>query len=371
MTTYKTMQIWVKNGHRIHPYFTEMCQNAKKLYNSTHFYIRQIFTGLTQEKELHSLQTGVLDTLQKHFPRMNDNQLLAYQKKLAKEKAKPVEKQKEIKCNLFKGPSKEKPCVDYNLLDALFKSMALHDYRSMPTQSSQGIMKIVFQNWKSFYASLKEYKMNPTKFKARPRIPGYSRAKEKEVSFSNQDCVIKENKFLKFPKTKERLNIGKLGFTEGKLKQVRVIPKYGHYVVELIFEVRTEQGMKPTKKRFMSVDFGIDNVATIVTNTGRIPVLVKGKNIKSVNQRYNQLKAHFIGILRQGKNPNEGPFTSKQLEQINKKRFNQIKDLFHCLAPAPSDYRDFPHLRTISQHRLTSVLRVSFISYGLVQSVRR
>jgi putative transposase len=182
-------------------------------------------------------------------------------------------------------------------------------------------MKTVFQNWKSFYASLKEYKMSPTKFKARPRIPGYSRSKEKEVLFSNQDCVIKENKFLKFPKTKERLNIGKLGFTEGRLKQVRVIPKYGHYVVELIFDVRSEQKMKPMKKRFMSVDFGMDNVATIVTNTGRRPVLVKGKNIKSVNQRYNQLKAHFMGVLRQGKKTNEGPFTSKRLEQINQKRW--------------------------------------------------
>ncbi|OLO28586.1 transposase [Alkalihalophilus pseudofirmus] len=276
MITYKTMQIWVKKGHRMHPYFTEMCQNAKNMYNSTNFYIRQIFTGLTQEKELHPLQTEVLNTLQKHLPRMNDNQLLAYQKKIAKEKAKPVQKQKEVKCNLFEKPSKEKPYVDYHLLDALFKSISLNDYRSLPTQSSQGIMKTVFQNWKSFYASLKEYKMNPTKFKARPRIPGYSRSKEKEVLFSNQDCVIKENKFLKFPKTKE-----------------------------------------------------IDNVATIVTNTGRIPVLMKGKNIKSVNQRYNQLRAHFMGILRQGKNTNEGPFTSKRLEQINRKRFNQIKDLFH------------------------------------------
>ena len=33
----------------------------------------------------------------------------------------------------------------------------------------------------------------------------------KEVEFTNQDCVIKENKYLKFPKTKEKLNIGKLG----------------------------------------------------------------------------------------------------------------------------------------------------------------
>jgi putative transposase len=326
---YKTMQIWVKKGHRMHSYFQEMCQNAKNMHNTTNFYIRQVFTGLTQEKKLQTLQKEVLNSIQKHLPKINDNQLLVYQKKAAKEKAKPIEKRKEIKCNLFDEPSKENPYVDYNFLDALFKSMTQSDYRSLPTQSSQGIMKTVFQNWKSFYASLREYKVAPSKFKARPRIPGYSRSKEKEISFSNQDCVIKEDTFLKFPKTKERLNIGKLGYTEGKLKQVRVNPKYGHYVVEIIFEVPSIQEMKESKKRFMSVDLGNDNIATIVTNTGRRPVLVKGKNIKSINQRYNQLKAHYTGILRHGKNTGEGPFTSKRLEKINQKRFNQIKDLFH------------------------------------------
>jgi putative transposase len=336
MTNYKTMQVWVKKGHRMYEYFQEMCQNAKNMHNTTNFYIRQVYTGLTQEKELQPLQKDVLDTVKKYLPRMNDNQFLAYQKKLEMEKIKPIEKRKEIKCNLFDEPSKEKPYVDYNFLDSFFKIMIQQDYRALPTQSSQSIMKTVFQNWKSFYASLREYKTNPSKFKARPGIPNYCRSKEKGISFSNQDCVIKEGRFLKFPKTKKQLNIGKLGFTEGKLgftegklKQVRVNPKYGHYVVEMIFDVPSEQTQKESQNRFMSIDLGIENIATIVTNTGRRPVLVKGKNIKSINQRYNQLKSHFQGILRHGKNQKEGQFTSKRLEKINLKRFNQIKDLFH------------------------------------------
>lgn len=328
MVHYNTMQIWVKKGHRMHSYFQEMCQNAKNMYNTTNFYIRQVYTGLTQEKELQPLQKEVLNTIQNHLPKINENQRLAYHKKVTKEKTKPIDKRKEIKCYLFDGPSKEKPYVNYSFLDALFKSAKQQDYRSLPTQSSQGIMKTVFQNWTSFYGSLREYKRDPSKFKARPRIPGYSRANEKEISFTNQDCVIK-GKFLKFPKTKEQLNIGKLGYTEGDLKQVRVCPKYGHYVVEMIFAVSSIQEMKETKNRFMSIDLGIDNMATIVTNTGRSPVLVKGKNIKSINQRYNQLKALYYGILRQGKNTNEGPFTSKRLEKIHNRRFHQIKDLFH------------------------------------------
>ena len=329
MNTYHTMQIRVKKGHRLYGYFNEMCHHAKNMSNTTNFYIRQVFTGLTQEKALEPLQKEVLDTIETHLPQMNDRQQLSYERRLAKEKEKAVEDQKEIKCNVFEAPSKDKPYVDYHFLDALFKSMVQQDYRALPTQTSQGVMKTVFQNWKSFYGSLRAYRENPGKFKARPKIPKYCRRLKKEVSFSNQDCVIKENKFLKFPKTKTLLNIGKLGFTEGELKQVRVIPKHGHYVVELIFEGSLAPKIPKANRRYLSVDLGIDNLATIVTNTGSRPVLVKGKNIKAVNQRFNQLKAHYTGILRQGKHPQEGPFTSKRLEKISNKRFYQIKDLFH------------------------------------------
>ena len=138
-------------------------------------------------------------------------------------------------------------------------------------------MKIVFDNWKSFFASLKDYKVNPSKYKGRPRIPKYSRSMEKEVVFSNQDCVIKNNKFLKFPKTKDQLNIGKLGFSEGKLKQVRVIPKYKEYVVELVMDVPLEPKEYEDNGRYMSIDMGIDNLATIVTNTGQRPYTCKGQ----------------------------------------------------------------------------------------------
>ena len=211
---YKTHQIWIKKGHRMYGYFQTMTQNAKNMYNTTNFYIRQVYTSLTVEKQLQPLQKEVLNIIHNKLDKMNEVQWIAYQKSMEKQQAKPKEKRKEITCNLFEKPSRENPYVDYHFLDSLFKVMAQKDYRSLPTQSSQGVMKMVFQNWKSFYASLKDYKQNPLKYKGKPRIPKYIRSMEKEVVFTNQDCVIKNNKFLKFPKTKEQLNIGKLGIVK-------------------------------------------------------------------------------------------------------------------------------------------------------------
>lgn len=39
MPAYKSIQIWVKKGHRMHDYFQKMCQYAKNLHNMTNFYI--------------------------------------------------------------------------------------------------------------------------------------------------------------------------------------------------------------------------------------------------------------------------------------------------------------------------------------------
>jgi putative transposase len=345
---YSTQQIWVKPGHRMYTYFLMMCENSKNLYNTTNFYIRQVYSALKSEKELHSLQKEVLDTLEKNIDLMNEVQQNAYQKALIKEMKKPIEKRKEARLNLFSLPDSSNPHVDYNFLDCLFKVLNQSDYKSLPAQSSQSTMKLVFQNWKSFFASLKEYYEKPSKFLGKPRIPRYSRSAVKEVEFTNQDCVIKESKYLKFPKTKERLNIGKLGVTNNKLKNVRVIPQYNQFVVELVFEKPKKEQVKQTSKhRIMSIDLGVDNLATITTNTGMAPFLLKGGNVKSVNQYYNKMKAHFYGILRQGKSQKEGLFSSKRLVKLDAVRYRKLKDLFHKASFFMSELASFEEIDTI------------------------
>ncbi|WP_245596758.1 RNA-guided endonuclease InsQ/TnpB family protein [Shimazuella kribbensis] len=313
----------------MYAYFQEMGQNAKKMYNTTNFYIRQVYTAHTQEKKLQPLQREVLETIKHKLDQMNEVRLAAYQKRMDREKTKPVEQRKEGTCNLFQLPSKDNPYMDYPFLDSLFKAMAQNDYRSLPTQTSQWVIKTVFQNWKSYFGSLQTYKQDPSVFRGRPKIPKYSDSPQKEVLFTNQDCVVKENKFLKFPKTKKRLNIGKLGVTKGKLKQVRIIPKYGQFILEIVVEVSLELPKRTETNHLMAIDLGIENLATMVTNTGSAPLLVKGKHVKSINQYYNKRKAYYVSRLRQGKHPSEGSFISKRLERIHQKRQQKLKDIFH------------------------------------------
>ena len=328
--SYNTQQILIKPKHELFDYFQTSCENSKNLANTTNFYIRQVFTGLTTTKALQPLQQEVLVKLNDNIDNINYRQQEAHNKRLLNELKKPKNKQKSVKLNLFKLPDDKSPYINFNLLDALFKELKQDDYRSLPTQASQGIMRSVFNDWISFYAGLKDWKSNPSKYRGKPKIPGYIKTATKEIFFTNQDCVIKNNRTLKFPKTKIQLIIGKLGATNQKLKMVRVIPKYGEFVVELVFENNNKSELvSETPKRVLAIDLGIDNLATITTNTKMKPVLLKGKNIKSVNQYYNKTRAHYIGILRQGMNPKEGQQSSKRLINLDALRHRKLNDLFH------------------------------------------
>jgi putative transposase len=47
------------------------------------------------------------------------------------------------------------------------------DYKALPAQTSQQIIKLLYKNWKSFFASVKEYRKNPSKFLGQPKLPKY------------------------------------------------------------------------------------------------------------------------------------------------------------------------------------------------------
>ncbi|PGY06639.1 transposase, partial [Bacillus sp. AFS031507] len=74
---------------------------------------------------------------------------------------------------------------------------------------------------------------------------------------------------------------------------------------------------------------GVDNLATIIDNTGLKPLLIKGKWLKSINQYYNKLRAKYMSILRNGKGPKEGKFTSTRLTSLDRKRNNRVMDFLH------------------------------------------
>jgi putative transposase len=105
---------------------------------------------------------------------------------------------------------------------------------------------------------------------------------------------------LRFPKTKFKLNVSKLGsLKDSTLKEVRVKPHHNIFTIELILDViKTVIELKEISTNIIGIDLGINNFATITNNAGKQPFVINGKSINSMNQYYNKQKAYLTAVLR-------------------------------------------------------------------------
>ena len=337
---YRTEQFLIKSGHPLNKYFMDMMYSSNNLYNVTNFHLRQLWTGLKVEegKSIHPLQQEVIDLFKSTIPNINKNNTEKFEKLIKKDilEGKVFNSKSKRKLTRFNMPTSEKPFCSYELMDAVFKTSKNKDYNSLPAHVNQGVMKQVYSDWKSFFEGSKEYKNNPSKFKGKPKPPRYkTKGATNSLVFSNQVCKIKDNKYLRFPKTKEVFNISKHlleKLDSAKLVQVRVQKFYDDVKLEIVLDYSkdaVELIPEEDVKNVMAIDLGVNNLATCVSNNGMKPNIINGRALKSMNQYYNKLRSKLYSDLRISKNPNEGVFTSKRLEHLDKKRYFKVKDFLH------------------------------------------
>lgn len=202
-----------------------------------------------------------------------------------------------------------------------------NNYRKIiKAQCAQQTLKRLDKNWKSFFKSIKDFKKYPNKYKGCPRPPKYKESLESLI-FTKQSCQIKNN----------RLYIGK-GYKSIKIpeytdfsnfNQVMLIPRKKYIEVVIIYKkdcINSDVDMN----KYMSIDLGIDNLATCVSEDS--VYIISGKIIKSKNQWFNKEKS----ILKSSqdkifnKNKKKGKVFNKNiLEKLSQRRELLINDYFH------------------------------------------
>jgi len=257
----------------------DLCHKAKNLYNKANFYVRQTFIESRNLKELNNID-------------------------------KPI----------------------YLGKNELYKIMQNDvEYKELPTQAGQGVLKYLDENWKSFFKIVKDKKKHPEKYNGNPKIPSFLNKKGLYIlTFPGQNIFIQNNLGgFYIPKTRYFV---KTNVKKGTVREVRLVPINNYKIkIEIVYEKQIND-LKLNSNNVIGIDLGVNNLLSITSNQEQNPqeckpllYLVNGRPIKSINQFYNKKQAKYFSELKIINNKD----ISKKINRLNYKRTQKIEDYFH------------------------------------------
>jgi len=219
--------------------------------------------------------------------------------------------------------------IRYSDLDSILKKDKDYpDYANMPTaQSAQQILRLLDKNWVSFFKSIKDWSKHKDKYLGRPKLPKYKSKNGREILILTNQNVKLKGDILHFPKTFNKFTIEPQFINRSdfvSFQQVRFLPRNKHIVIEIVYNIEVPD-LVNDNGRYLSIDIGVDNLSTITNNFNEAPVIVNGKGLKSMNQYYNKLLAHYKSIT---KTLNKQDYSNRQ-NKFTIKRNAKITDYLH------------------------------------------
>ncbi len=232
--------------------------------------------------------------------------------------------------------------VEYKSYKILEKEMKANWHKDfLHSHTYQQCLKMLEQNWKSYFQSLKDYKEKPSKYKAMPKPPRYKHISKRknEVIFTNLAIRRKESHILLSlsKRIQEIFQVDSLKVVEAKtlplpenvtLQQIRLQfdPQVKDWYMLIIYKVAEKR--KSTYPNVMAIDLGLDNLAAITFSHSEDNYLISGKALKSINGYINKEIAQLQSIRM--KQVGAKSFKStKRIQKLRKKRKDYITNYLH------------------------------------------
>ena len=245
--------------------------------------------------------------------------------------------------NIANYENRENGFKNYHKTEKLYKQN--YHTQFLHSHTYQWCLKMLEQDWKSYFASIKDYKKNPNKYLGLPKPPKFKNTnnKKNEIIFTTAGIRYKDS-ILKLSLSKaiqDKFQVQSLNFDMenvkipvklSKIQQIKIQWDNSSKVWYLLIIWDKEVENRVTGNNVMAIDLGLDNLATCVFKDNPQCIIFSGKHIKSKNAYYNKEIARLTSIaMKQCKNSKHFRRT-KQIIKLQTKRNNYIKDQIHKIS---------------------------------------
>jgi putative transposase len=228
----------------------------------------------------------------------------------------------------------------YLCYEEMHARMKSHEaYKALPRKVSQQVLRLLHKNWVSFFKARETWKADPSQFLGRPKLPKY---KDKQ---QGRNILVYTIQAMSKPAIAHgKIAPSGLPITIEtrcvSVDQVRIVPRQGYYVVEVVYE-QAEQQADVDPALYAGIDIGIDNLAALTSNkVGFVPQIVNGRPLKSINQYYNKRKADLQSILKDTR------FTAR-MQRLTTRRTRRIDHYLHTASRRIIDLLIAPGIGTL------------------------
>jgi putative transposase len=210
-------------------------------------------------------------------------------------------------------------------------------YKALPAKVSQHVLRQLADAWKAFREAKAAYEEDPSTFTGRPRLPKYKHKTEgRNLLIYTLQAVSRGKRSLQRGIIKPSMLPIEVKTQQDprQIDQVRIVPRNGHYVVEVIYRKKPVQAhVDPAF--CVAIDLGVTNLAAITANReGFIPRLVNGRTLKAMNQCYNKRMKELKLCLPKA----ERERVTRQMEQLTNKRNRQVNHYLHAASKGMIDF---------------------------------
>lgn len=228
------------------------------------------------------------------------------------------------------GDAEHATYLNYNAINRMMIDRCDPTYTALPRKVSNQTLMLLDKAWRGFFASMRSWKRDPSKFLGMPRMPGFRSHKRGGQTVTYEFGAISKKRLKKGFVSPSGTSI-EVPFVHGaeegvRLLGCRIVPLGdGEYKLDILYE-RTWEDKVEGRSVHAAIDLGVDNLATVVFDDGSRPAIVSGRTIKSENRFWNKQRAALLAALQASDARRR---SSKRMRLIDAKHGRRMESMLH------------------------------------------